>query len=107
MTVEPITWLVEAAIVVPGYWHPSEDERREFFEAMLDVESPGVEAEVGWTTDDTAFIRMGAVADKREEAADAVLEIVRQAATERALLAPAEVIRVAILAVRPLDELKV
>ena len=106
MTEEPKIWLVEAAITVPGYWHPSEDERKEFFLAMNGVDSPGVEPEVGWTTDETAFIRLGAVAEKKEEAADTVLELVRRAATEQALLAPAEVIRVAILSVRPLDELE-
>jgi hypothetical protein len=103
---EPKNWLVEAAITVPGYWHPSEEERREFFVAMNEVESPGVAPEVGWATDETAFIRLGATAVRKEDAADAVLELVRRAATERALLAPAEVIRVAILSVRPVDELK-
>jgi hypothetical protein len=106
VSAEPKTWLVEAAITVPGYWHPSEDERKEFFLAMTSVDSPGVEAEVGWTTDEVAFIRLGAVAESKEQAADAVLEQVRRGATEQALLAPAEVIRVAILSVRPLDELE-
>ncbi len=106
VSAEPKSWLVEAAIVVPGYWHPSEDDRREFFVAMKDVESPGVPAEVGWTRDDTAFVSMGAVAAKREEAAMSVLERIRQGATERARLAPAEAIRIAILNVRPIDELK-
>ncbi len=106
VSADPRTWLVEATITVPGYWHPSEHERKEFFLAMRAVESPGVDPEVGWTTDEVAFIRLGAVAEKKEEAADAVLEHVRKAATEQALLAPAEVIRVAILSVRPFDGLE-
>jgi hypothetical protein len=106
VSTEPKTWLVEAAITVPGYWHPSEDERKEFFLAMTAVESAGVDPEVGWTNDETAFIRLGVIAEAKEQAADGVLEQVRRAATEQALLAPAEVIRVAILSIRPLDELE-
>ena len=73
---------------------------------MQDADSPGMSPEVGWTADDTAFVALSAVAAKREEAVESVCEAIRQGATERARLAPAEALRIAILSIRPLDGLR-
>ena len=81
MEPRPRVWIVEASLTLATGVRPSELERRAFFRAMTDAEGSELATpEVGWTSDDSAYVALATEALTAEDAGATVTAVIRRGA---------------------------
>ena len=82
MTDGPVVWVVEVALILAGGVRLTEQERRAFFQSVTATDGARIApSEVGWISDDAAYVALTVEAVNADAASVDAIALVRRLAT--------------------------